>query len=328
MDETMLAIAQMRGGYGFRRDFIDAGYRDRDIRAALRAGGLVRLRHGTYAPASVASLSPEERHRLLCHAVLDKLGDGYALSHYSASIMYTPVSYGVDLETVHVTRLAGHQSRTEAGIAFHSADLDGDELDVVDGLPVVNAARSAFEAASVTKTESGLVIVNAGLHAELFSQDEVAGIGERGARWPNSRHARIAVRLSDPRCESAGESRSLYMFFREGIPRPEMQVVLPVADDLADPRVDFDWPAFHHTGEFDGLFKYGALNQGVDPAETLVREKRREDRVRSVPRGMSRWTWHDLDERRRADTAHRIRAGLEQSRRLYGRNAVILPLSG
>lgn len=325
----MTAVAQARGGFGFRSDFIAEGFEDRDIAAARRSGLITRLRHGTYAPtAAVGSMTPEERHQLLCRAVLTRLGNGYVLSHYSASIMHVPVSFGVDLGTVHVTRLDGRQSRTESGIAFHSVDLDESEIVEIDGLPVVIPARAGFEAASISTTEAGLVIVNAALHAGLCAKEEVIAVGEQGTRWPHSRHARFALRLADERCESPGESRSLYMFYTEGVPRPELQVVLPIGDGGQDPRVDFHWDEHRHVGEFDGLFKYGRLNTGADPTAVLVHEKLREDRIRSVSCGVSRWTWSDLHPSARATTAARIKAALEQSHRLYRRGAVHIPISG
>jgi len=327
MNELVTAIARSRGGFGFRSDFIAEGFRDKDIKAARRSGVITRLRHGVYAPkVDVDQLSPEEKHVLTARAVIARLGSGYVLSHYSAAIMHEPVSYDVDLDTVHVTRLGGRQSRTESGVAFHSIDIDESEIVEMQGVPVVSAARAGFEAASISTTESGLVIINAALNAGLYTQEEIAAVGQQGTRWPNTRHARLAIRLSEPRCESPGESRSLYMFYTEGVPRPQFQVVLAIGDGEPDPRVDCRWEEHCHAGEFDGLYKYGRLNTGADPYDVLVSEKHREDRIRAIPCGMSRWTWRDLDPKRRSATASRINAALAQSRRLYRRNAVHIPL--
>jgi hypothetical protein len=79
--------------------------------------------------------------------------------------------------------------------------------------------------------------------------------------------------------------------------------------------VDFDWEAWRHSGEFDGLIKYGRLNpDDVDPGLVLVDEKTREDAVRGTGRGMSRWTWPELPLRR---TVERLKYDLERSRTLY-----------
>jgi len=197
MDELLMSIARARGGFAFRGDFIDAGLTDRDIREACRAGLLVRLRHGTYAPQSVVSpLSPEEIHVLMARAVMARLGDGYALSHMSAAMLRTPVSFATDLTVVHVIRRDERQSRAEAGVAFHGGAINDDEIEIIDGLPTVTALRAAFGSAAVSTTESGLVVMNALLHGEHIELGELVEFGERSHRWPGSRHARLAVRAA------------------------------------------------------------------------------------------------------------------------------------
>lgn len=327
MDDFLVMIAAQRGGFAFRCDFLDHGLTDRHIREAMKAGLLVRLRHGTYAPQSVLNpLSPELRHRLLAKSIMARLGDGYALSHMSSTLLREPASFGIDLGLVHVTRLDDRQSRQEAGVAFHSGALHDGDLEDVDGVLTTSAARSTFESMTISTTESGLVIANAMLHAGHMSVDELAEYAGRRPRWPGSRHARLGLRLVEPLCESVGESRSMYLFWRERIPRPHVQAVICVGDDSPDPRVDFDWWQDHHVGEFDGLFKYGQLNDGVDRSQVLVREKLREDRIRSTNRGVSRWVYKDLDPVHRVRTADRIRRSIEASRRQFTRNATTILL--
>jgi|GEM_PF-5508716 len=119
----------------------------------------------------------------------------------------------------------------------------------------------------------------------------------------------------------------MFMFWKEGLPRPEVQSVIDVGDGAGSPRVDFEWWKFRHVGEFDGLVKYGRLNTGIDQADVLVHEKVREDRIRSTNRGMSRWTYGDLDRRVSSLTCARIRRAMEHSRRQFARNAVQIALS-
>ena len=58
-------------------------------------------------------------------------------------------------------------------------------------------------------------------------------------------------------------------------------------------HVDFWWPEQQVIGEFDGDSKYldPALRGGRDPARVLLDEKRREDALRRVSRGFTRWDW-------------------------------------
>lgn len=321
MDDFLLEIARTRGGFAFRSDFIDFGMSDKQIRSAMKDGYLTRLRHGAYAPTSDTDpLSPEQMHALTARALMTRLGDGYVLSHTSAAMVWEPQSFGTDLTTIHVTRRDGRRSRRDADVAFHAGVVTDDDIVMVEGMPVMKPVRAAFESAAFSTTESGLVIVNAMLHAEHCSLEELVDLAEKSERWPGSRVARLAIRLAEPKCESVGESRSIYMFWKGGVPRPDVQVSIPIGDGLPDPRVDYDWFDFRHVGEFDGLFKYGGLGEAADASTAIVNEKVREDRIRSTGRGMSRWVWSDLHPKRRATTAARIRAALENSRQLYTRN--------
>jgi hypothetical protein len=329
MIDDVIAAACAAQGYVSRGRLVAEGLRDVDIKRAVRRGLLVRLRHGTYAlRRDHDPLSSEQRHRLLARSVLGRLGDGYALSHQSAAILHTGVSFGVDLETVHVTRLDGRKSRGEAGVQFHANALSDDDVVQVDGALVVAPARAVFESACATDTESALVTINAAVNSAGVAPEELIDLAQRFQEWPGGRTARLAMRLADPGCESVGESRSMYMFYRGGLPRPDTQVVIVSDTGEFIARTDFEWILYRHVGEFDGMFKYGRLNLFGDPGAVLAAEKRREDAVRGTERGMSRWIWDDLGGPDAwKDTVARISRGLETSRRLYTRNRVIIPLA-
>lgn len=317
MTSDLDAVATMRGGFILRRDLLELGYKDRHIRQALEAGTLERLRVGTYAPQSHRLLSAQDKYRLLCFAVLDKLPSGVVLSHQSAAAIHTGVTWGFDLETVHVTHLDGRSQRPEAGVIHHSGTLPESDVILIDGRPVVVPARAALESASTAGTEAGMIqtslVARGGVEAaELHERLETM------RRWPGFNAVRLSVLWAVPECESVGEIRSMFMFRHGHLPIPRMQVTFYDADGTVIARVDFDWEDFRHCGEFDGLEKYGRLNphSASMPGQVLVDEKRREDSVRALSRGMSRWIWRDLHTP--AITCRRIAAAMEQSRRLYG----------
>lgn len=318
MDELIAGICATRGGFAHRQDFLAAGLQDRHIRLAMRTGLLVRLRHGAYAPKEFYdALNPEQQHVLLARAVVDKLGDGVVLSHQTAGILHTGVSYGVDLSVVHVTRLDGRGGRIESGVDHHVGRVipDGDVC-IVDGLPVVVASRAVVESSSLAGVESGMVTASFALRNGSVEMTELADRMGRHERWPGMLQVRLALRRADSRCESVGEVRSMYFFATHGLPIPTPQVEFCDADGVFA-RADFTWLEHQHVGEFDGLVKYGRLNphRGDAVGQVLVEEKRREDRIRALDYGVSRWTTGDLGKKRRAQTAERIREALEQSRR-------------
>ena len=330
MHDVILAVTAARGGYAFRSDLLDAGLTDRDLGLAMRHGVLTRLRHGTYAPTVFESgLTPERRHLLVAASIVDKLGPGVAMSHHTAAIAHSGVSFGFNLDTIHVTRLDGRGGRTEAGVTFHVGGVvPDDDLCLVDGRQTVTPARAIVESCSLATVESGMVMTSFALREQACTMGELRERLVRHERWPGMAKVRLAVAKAEPRCESVGEVRSLYMFGCTGVPRPEVQFAV-VRNGVLLARSDFAWLACRHLGEFDGLIKYGRLNaySGGEAGQVMVDEKRREDAVRDEGYGMSRWTWRDLDPSRRQATASRILAAMDRSRRLYQRSAVHIPLT-
>lgn len=329
MEDLIEHVMTLRGGYAFRSDLLEAGLDDRRIAGSLRSGHLTRIRHGTYVvTSSFRALSPEQQHLVAAFSVVDKLGPSVALSHHSAAMAHTGTSWGIDLRTVHVTRLDGRGCRREAGVVHHVGHVVGDdEIALVDGRQVVRPARAVIESCSLASVESAMVTASFALRVGVCTQDELAERLHLHERWPGMLTVRLGLGAAEPRCESVGEVRSLFMFGVTGVPRPDVQVEIRLADmGLVIARSDYGWWPARHLGEFDGLFKYGRLNPYADPGESIVREKKREDQIRDQLWGMSRWIWRDLEPENRGATGRRILQAIERSRRLYTRNGTHIPL--
>lgn len=324
MDE-LAAIAEANGGYLTRRQLNELGITDDGIRARLKAGVLKRIRHGTYVVKEVWSMLDEsQRHVVLSRSVLDKLGDAVVATHQTACALHGFDLWGFDLRLVHVTRIDGRQGRREAGVIYHQGVIDS-ESDVVeiDGQLVVVPVRAAIEAASSSTVESGMVVISSMMRVSGVPKGQVSEQVRSFRHWPGVRRADLAVRLSDGRLESVGEVRSMHMFWRFRVPPPELQWEILDADGRVVARSDFYWDAYRHTGEFDGMVKYGRLNPYVDDVgRVLTDEKVREDGVRRRELGMSRWTWPELGGSVQSRTAARIQAEMDRSRQLYTRHAV------
>ncbi|AWB93543.1 hypothetical protein [Aeromicrobium chenweiae] len=109
---------------------------------------------------------------------------------------------------------------------------------------------------------------------------------------------------------------------------PELQVAIHDESGELIGFTDFGWTEYRHLGEFDGKVKYGGLvGDPRTPQEIAFAEKKREDRLRRQLFGISRWTWHEIAPSQEAATVRRIEGELHQSRRLYTRNRLIIPLS-
>lgn len=84
--DDLPVITALNGGYVMRHQLNDLGYGDPQIRGAVKARILTRVRHGTYVmTAAWAAMTESERHRVVARSVLDKLGSGVIASHQTAA---------------------------------------------------------------------------------------------------------------------------------------------------------------------------------------------------------------------------------------------------
>lgn len=329
MDAHLVAVASANGGYLFRHQLLDLGIDDRMIAAWRRAGEVVRIRHGTYAVRATWSAANDgERIAIRTRSVVDKLGPGVIATHASAAALHGLDLYLPRPDVVHVTRFDGRTGRQEAGVVHHENDLPAADVVEIDGRAASSPRRAVLEVAVTEDVESAMVTLSSALRLGLVTKADLERDLLALRHWPGVRRARLAVRLADPALESVGEVRSLHMMWEAGIPHPTLQarLALGVGEQA---RLDFLWEWWRHVGEFDGRLKYGRLNLLADDrGAVLTQEKTREDRIRALGLGMSRWVWADLAPGRRAATAERIRAAMHQSRRLYSREARSFAVGG
>lgn len=303
-----------------RRDALDLGYRDRDLREGLRSGLLQRVRHGAYVPAATWNdADSEQRHRLHAQAVLLSHDSPLALSHVTAAAHHGLRMYEPDLRRVHVVALGPAPARSCSDIVYHRIDRDFDQdLIEIDGVPVVPAPEAALQAASLTDVAHGLVILDSALHLKLASLDDLHRHFERHTGSPATQRLRLTLRLTKYGSESAGESLGRHLMWSHHLPEPTLQYEVFDATGTLIGTADWGWPDYGLLGEFDGKTKYGDLvPNGMTPSDVLVREKLREDRMREATGWpMLRLVWRDLYTPDR--TVQRIQDALARGRRLVG----------
>jgi len=294
-----------------RREALAAGYTDRDIAKMVRSGLWHRIRHGAYVGAQAWNeLSNADQHALLARAVLRQARAEMVLSHISALPEYGAPLWGLSTDVVHVTRRDRRAGRKESGVQQHQGILMPDDVVVRRGVEVTSASRTAIDITTVADTERSLAVVNHLLHEEHATLEEVRGRYSSMERHPFTLHTDLVLRLADPRIESVGESRTFFLCWSQGLPVPEPQVIVPDHGMGEVFRLDFAWPERGVWLEFDGKEKYVKhLREGETVADAVLREKRREDRVRELTGWRCiRITWADLFFPER--TAARIRAML------------------
>ncbi len=291
---------------------MECGYTASQVRERLRDGRWISLRRGFYAESADRTGSPPwERgaadHRLAVHAAARALaGSPVVISHQSAVVLHGLPTWGLDLGRVHVTRTDRGHGRIIAGTNHHVGALPDPAVTTTDGLPTTTIARSVIETSCSTQYEAAVALCDAALQRGLVTKAELSEVLDQMVSWPGTGTALAAVAFADGRSESVGESRLRVLMDTHGLPEPELQVQFS-ADDFAA-RVDFYFRQYGVIVEFDGLIKYRD-----DAVDAVVREKHREDRLRSAGVLVVRVTWDDLNHPHRL--VHRIRQSFALSER-------------
>jgi hypothetical protein len=310
MDELLLTL-DSGAPLIMRSDALASGCTDRDLARLVRAGALHRVRPGAYSPTAVwATLDPAARHALLARAVLRKARAPSVLSHISAVPEYGGPVWGLPLDVVDVTRLDRKAGRQEAGVRQHQGLLRAEDVVRRNLVDVTSATRLAIDITTVVPVEPALCVVNHLLHAGDTDLEQIRARYTSMAHHPHTLKTDLVFRLADPRIESVGESRTLFVCWKQGVPAPEPQFV--VVDDWGREvaRLDFAWPDRKRWLEFDGRQKYVKfLRDGESVTDAVLREKKREEMVAELTGWRClRITWADLADPVRL--AARLRAFL------------------
>lgn len=150
---------------------------------------------------------------------------------------------------------------------------------------MTSAARTAADLALAAPFAHAVLVLDHGLHDELFTKGEIA---EQLARRPGARRRRSAARaldFADGRAQYPGESFSRVGMAERGVLAPSLQEPFTVGRRTIG-IVDFWWESVGVAGEFDGDWKYSdeRFLRGRSPAEAIRDEKRRQARLELDPR--------------------------------------------
>lgn len=270
------------------------------LRRRVAAGELTRLRRGVMRPAlaplrSVAwERRPEEaRQRFLDQvvAVGETRRRDVVFSHGTAlAILSLPFLDDWPL-TVDILEPAASYRRSKRGVVVHRASVDADDLLEWQGFYVTNVARTIADLARAGDFMATTVALDHALGpratpAQAVTKEAVWAAVEKQGSWGQTRAFEL-IDFADARSGSPGESGSRVRFAELGFEIPELQVRHPLPDGGYYDS-DFKWRRSRRgcplIGEFDGIGKYleeEYLGQ-LSPGEAVVKEKRREDILRSL----------------------------------------------
>ena len=266
----------------------------------------MRIRPGAYVDAEAwRAAEAAERELVRIAAVVGTRAQPPVLSHESAAAVWGLPRIGRPPIAVELVDLAGTKPHSRNGVLWRRSAVAEDEIVEIDGLLVTDLARTLADLARRRPFASAVAALDHGTKERLVlpggetrpgtTKEDVlvrvlSASSNRGRRL-----ATRAIEFSDARADRPGESLSRARIHALGFPPPDLQVRFPRAEGGVD-IVDFDWPEFGLFGEFDGFGKYvrEEFTHGLDIAEIVYEEKRREDRIRRRHRPFAaRWGWDD-----------------------------------
>jgi hypothetical protein len=124
-----------------------------------------------------------------------------------------------------------------------------------------------------------------------------AAVDRFGDGFGHAKVARVAS-FATPLSDSVKESESRVLIHEFGFPEPVLQKEW-WDDEGHAADSDFWWPEFNRVGEYDGRSKYekDEYLKGRSAAVVVLAEKRREDRIRALGAGVTRWDSDELARR-------------------------------
>ena len=281
------------------RQLTAAGLTANDVRSLLRAGSILRVRHGVFVDRDAWEGMDPFRQRPLLHiraATMTLTSTSYAFSHDSSAIVLGMGAPDPRSALVHISRRKVHGDAVRAGVKHHLAPFRGTDLEHVEGLRVLGRARTALDMVREHGRAHGLAACDAALRAGV-PRSALLDVLSTMECWPHSRCMRWCVEHADPLAETYLESLVRDFVLELGIGRPELQFGLTDGHQtaFADLRVK------RHLFEADGLLKYAEDNpSGEVPSAVLLAEKQRHDFLTGFKLGSSRVTNVDLFAGRRA----------------------------
>lgn len=264
---------------------------------------LLRLRRGAYVDrAAYEATAEHDRHAILVRAVAAARPNTVFARESALALATLPHGRPTEVFTIGGPSASG---RRHGVVNSHVTIADEDVL-VEDGIARCTPAYALAHLARAGRQVDAVSALDEALRLQAVTKDEVAdALRRQGPR--GRRRAEWVLHFADPLSGSVGESWSRVLIHRMGAPVPRLQVPIPTVLGRRFPDFLWERPGRRPlAGEFDGAAKYGVIPdaKGVQPADALMREKRREDAMREHV-DMSRWMWDSLvqPERLRAALA-------------------------
>ncbi len=316
------ALAALVEGRGVltRLQALDQGLTPSRVDQLVRSGEWIAVRRGVYTTASHwAELDPwRGRPRLETRAALASMRRGFRVSHDSSALELGLATLPAAEPHVHITR-PGHSSAwTRRGVKHHYARFAPDQVIQIDGLPVLDAARTAVDVAREHGFAAGVVTADSALRHGATKDDLVSAYLPM-SYWPGVVVVREVVDFATGLADNAAESLGRIL-----VAECNLGPVEPQFPMLIDGRIVWiDLMVGPHAIEVDGKIKYTPVEDGgvarASATDVVWEEKLRERAITRERIGMSRLVYADYWGEARVRAKERLVTDVTISHERYGR---------
>lgn len=146
-----------------------------------------------------------------------------------------------------------HDNRhPQPGLQVWGDRMERDEFDLMDGVPVTTAARTALDLARWYPTTTAVASIDALARATELKMADVELLAARYRGRRGLERARISLDLVDPGAQSPKETWLRLVLVQADLPRPQTQI--PVIDefDCVIGYLDMGWEDVKVAVEYDG----------------------------------------------------------------------------
>lgn len=294
MNSRARALAATQHGLITAGQALQVGITGQEIQRLVRTGVWRRVARGVYAESAVvaAATTHSQQRCLIDAAVSLRIRASHVWSHHSAAHLAGIAVLHEPRPITHVTRpgiVGSHNRRT---VKHHRAPHAADQVIQLEGIRLLDPARTALDIAREHGYRQGLVATDS-VRRLGTTHDELARARAMMDCWPHSTVMDHVLEDASADADSIGETLARMLVESLGFGRPRLQFGLS-----SDGRTVWcDLCLGRHVFEFDGRVKYQRIDEGGfssdDPDETLWFEKQRQDFITGFKVGVSRIIWSD-----------------------------------
>jgi hypothetical protein len=298
----------------------DCGLFTASISHLVRTRAFVVVRRGIYADGEMWDALDEDRgrHRLRTRAATLRMTRAFVASHDSSAHEHGLEILNPPDPHVHITRPGSTNAWTEYGVKHHLARYRREQVMRIDGLDVLDLARTAVDIAREHGEPYGEIACDAAMrrgvpHSAL--EDACAIM----TYWPHHRRTERAVAFARPGAANLAETMARMLVTELGIGEVDLQ--FPVRLDSGrtawgDLRVGC------HIFEFFGEIKLrppAAGGVAQSPAfDVVMAAKKRDIELGHQGLGVSHIIWADLWDPHRRAAKRRLRTEYDDTVRRFG----------